>query len=217
MTMVINQTQILTPVNALDKLLSQVLAAEIKKKLGEKTFEKIEARINERYKIATIDAIRDFQKLDATLREFFGAGADSMEQDFLDNVVSLDISKRERPLVVIESSELAELILESYGDKDKRLILDTAFSTPGMILDILERCSIPKSTGYRIINDLMENGLLTEKGFAETEDGKKISTYTALFENVKIDIGPSRLAVRVQLKEEVLQNSFLVRILRERQ
>jgi len=213
----IKQTTLTVVVNALDKLLSQVLAEEIKKKLGDKTFEKIEARINERYKITTVDAIRDFQKLDATLREFFGPGADSMERDFLENLISLDTPKKERIWLVIQNEDLAQLILSSYGDKEKKRIMDSAFVKPGVIQDILERCNIPKSTGYRIINELVDDGLLTEKGHTETEDGKKVITYTSLFENVRIDITYGKLSVKVQLKEEVLQASFLVRILRELQ
>jgi DNA-binding IclR family transcriptional regulator len=36
---------------------------------------------------------------------------------------------------------------------------------------------IPKSSGYRLINQLVEDGLLTEEGNAETSDGKKVSKY----------------------------------------
>jgi predicted transcriptional regulator len=201
--------------NALDKLLAQALTAVIKKKLGEKTYEKIEIRLRERYKITPADAVRDFQKLDATLREFFGPGADAMEKDFLEHIISLDTSKTDRPWVIIENQELAQLILESYGDREKKQILDVAFRKPDVILDILERCNIPKSTGYRIINELVDDGLLTESGYATTDDGKRVNLYTSLFENVKIEIMQGKISVRVQLKEEVLHESFLVRILRE--
>jgi predicted transcriptional regulator len=201
--------------NALDKLLADVLTSVIKKKLGEKTYEKIEGRLRDRYKVTPPEAVRDFQKLDATLREFFGPGADAMEKDFLDNIISLDTTKTDRPWLVIESDELAQLILESYGNKEKKQILDVAFKKPDVILDILERCNIPKSTGYRIINELVDDGLLTESGYGTTDDGKKVSIYTSLFENVKIEIMQGKIAIRVQLKEEVLHESFLVRILRE--
>lgn len=201
--------------NALDKLLAQALTVVIKKKLGEKTYEKIEIRLRERYKITPADAVRDFQKLDATLREFFGPGADAMEKDFLEHIISLDTSKTDRPWVIIENQELAQLILESYGDREKKQILDVAFRKPDVILDILERCNIPKSTGYRIINELVDDGLLTESGYATTDDGKRVNLYTSLFENVKIEIMQGKISVRVQLKEEVLHESFLVRILRE--
>jgi len=201
--------------NALDGLLAQTLEQVIKKKLGEKTFEKIEDRLQERYKITAIEAIRDFQRFDATLREFFGTGADAMEKDFLEQIISLDDSKHEKPWLIIENEKICNLVLESYGDKEKKLILDTAFKKPGVILDILERCEIPKSTGYRIINELVEVGLLTEKGFTTTEDGKKVNLYTSLFENVMIDIRQGKVTVRIQLKEEVIKESFFVRILRE--
>jgi hypothetical protein len=48
------------------------------------------------------------------------------------------------------------------------------------------------TSGYRMINQLVEDGLLTEEGYAETSDGKKVSKYTALFEKVKIEIEAKR-------------------------
>jgi hypothetical protein len=39
-----------------------------------------------------------------------------------------------------------------------------------------------------MINQLVEDGLLTEEGYAETSDGKKVSKCTALFEKIKIEI-----------------------------
>jgi hypothetical protein len=43
-----------------------------------------------------------------------------------------------------------------------------------------------------MINQLVEDGLLTEESYAETSDGKKVSKYTALFEKVKIEIDTKR-------------------------
>jgi len=200
--------------NALDKLLTQGLAAIIKKKVGIKTYQKIEERLKERYKLTAEQALRDFQRFDATLREFFGPGADSIERDFLKHIISLD-SKESKPWITIESNELARLILRSYGDIEKNLILDYALKKPDVILFILEKCEIPKSTGYRIVNELIEDGLLIESGSTVTREGKKASLYTPLFDNIKIDIIHGELSVRIQIREEVLQDSFLVKLLQE--
>ena len=95
-------------------------------KLGKKTFERIEKRLNERYGISVVEAIRDFQKMDATLREFFGAGADEIEKDFLSNFLSVDNTMREKSWIKIENQNLANLILESFGNPHKKMILDSA-------------------------------------------------------------------------------------------
>ena len=202
-------------VSALDRLLAQSLASIIKTKLGEKTYQKIEDRLSERYHSSVVESVKNFHQLDATLREFFGPGADSLEKDFLERLVSLDARKKGEPWITIENQELARLILETYGDREKRMILDAALKKPNPILEILEDCKIPKSSGYRLINELVEDGLLTEEGNTTTSDGKKVALYTALFENIKIDISEGNVVVKIMLKKHILQTSYLVKILLE--
>ena len=202
-------------VSALDKLLAQSLASIIKTKLGEKTYQKVEDRLAERYNSSVVESIKNFHQLDATLREFFGPGADALEKDFLEHLVSLDNRKKGESWVTIENQELSRLILETYGDREKKMILDAALKKPNPVLEILENCEIPKSTGYRLINELVTDGLLTEEGHTTTSDGKKVSLYTALFENIKIDIAEGTVVIKVMLKEHILQSSYLVKILLE--
>ena len=211
--------------SALDRLLGQTLESMIREKLGQKTCEKIEVRLRQRYNLDLAASINDFYTLDATLREFFSSGADAIEEDFANNLISINTPAKGRRWILIQNSELAELILATYGDKDKRLILEVAFTNPSVILDILEATRIPKSSGYRLINQLVENGLLTEQGYAESSDGKKVNKYTALFEKVKIEIDTNGLiftsdiplasfpVVEVLLKENILNESQIIRVL----
>ena len=210
----INSLQPVVNMGALDKLLAQSLATIIKKQLGASTCQKVESRLKERYGFDLVDSIKEFYTLDATLREFFGAGADALEGDFLNNLISLQSGTKGRQWLTIENQDLARLILESYGHREKRLILDTAFKKPNVILEILDACNIPRSSGYRIINELVEDGLLTEEGYSETSDGKKVSKYTSLFEKVKIEIEREGMVVQIMLRENILNESNIIRILR---
>ena len=136
-----------TKMGALDKLFAQTVAAVIRKNLGEKTYLTIEKRLMERWSMTIVDAIQDFNKFDAILREIFGAGADAIEYDILHKIFSLQSSKKGSSLISIETPDLAKAILETYGNPEKKLILSSAFNKPAPILDILENCGIPKSTG----------------------------------------------------------------------
>lgn len=199
--------------NALDVLLSDALSSVIRQKLGDSTCQKIEKRLLERYNLPIIEAIKDFTKFDATLREFFGSGADSLEKDVIEKIFYFD-NKKKKSWITIENHDLSKSILESYGDKEKKLILDMCIDKAFTISDILDKCKIPKSSGYRIIGDLVENGLLSEYGHSITADGKRVSLYTSLIDNVKIDIIKGNLIVNVQLKEDILKESNLVKILK---
>lgn len=210
--------------SALDRLLGQALESMIREKLGQKTCEKIEARLRQRYNLDLPASINDFYTLDATLREFFGSGADAIEEDFANRLISINTPAKGRLWITIANKDLAELILATYGDKEKRIILEVAFNRPSVILDLLETTGIPKSSGYRLINQLVDEGLLTEYGYAESSDGKKVSKYTALFEKVTIELDTNGLIfdslplssipiVQVLLKENILNESQIIRVL----
>jgi hypothetical protein len=199
--------------NALDKLFAQTVTSVIRKSLGEKSYLAIEKRLEERWSITVSDAIQDFNKFDAILREIFGAGADAIEYDILHKIFSLRSSKKGTSLISIENPDLSKTILATYGNPEKRLILNFAFNTPAPILDILENCGIPKSTGYRVISEILDDGFLTESGFSTTSDGKKVNKYTSLFSEVKIDIKLDNLTIHVVLKDELITESNLVKVL----
>ena len=210
--------------SALDRLLGQALESMIREKLGQKTCEKIEVRLRQRYNLDLPASINEFYTLDATLREFFGSGADAIEEDFANRLISINTPAKGRPWITIANKDLAELILATYGDKEKRIILEVAFNRPSVILDLLETTGIPKSSGYRLINQLVDEGLLTEHGYAVSSDGKKVSKYTALFEKVTIELDTNGLIfdslplssipiVQVLLKENILNESQIIRVL----
>lgn len=202
--------------NALDRLFAQTVASIIKKRLGEKTYLAIEKRLAERWNITIVEAIQDFTKFDAVLREIFGPGADALESDILRKIFSLESSKKGISFISIEDPDLAKAILETYGNPEKRIILNSAYRKPAPILDILDSCEIPKSTGYRLIGELLNDGFLTESGFATTSDGKKVNKYTSPFSEIKIDIKLEVLNVDVVLKEEVVTESNLVKVIQGR-
>jgi hypothetical protein len=131
----------------------------------------------------------------------------------LQKIISLQSSKKGTSLLTIENPDLAKTVLETYGNSEKRKLLNAAYKKPAPILDILEACDIPKSTGYRLIAEMISDGFLTESGFATTSDGKRVSKYTALFSQIKIDINLDDVIVHVLLKDEVLKDSSLVKIL----
>jgi len=102
--------------------------------------------------------------------------------------------------------------LESFGNPDKKIILDSSLTQPNVILDILNSGNIPKSSGYRVIKELLRDGLLAEKGYATTRDGKKISKYTSLFKRVRLDIHGDEISAQVQINAGFLQESYLLKV-----
>lgn len=184
-----------------DRLLAKSLDSIIRKNLGEKTIKKIEDRLFEKFGISLTQSIEQFQKLDAVLREFFGAGADGLEQRFIENVCKIKVTSGEK-WVLIDDRTLTKIILESFGDDDKQRILSALNDQALIISEIIEACNIPQTSGYRKINALIDNGLLVPSGNIMTSDGKRVSKYRSIFDDIKIEIIKNKVIVLLHLKKD---------------
>ncbi|MCV0430208.1 transcriptional regulator [Nitrosopumilus sp.] len=197
--------------NGLDNLLVPSLRKSIEENLGKETLNKIEDRLMERHGLGLVQAIKNFHKFDSVLREFFGAGADGLEQKFLQKIVDIEQSKQSvSNWVSIKDPELSKVFLESFADQDKKAILGSVMDESLIIAKILETCKIPQTSGYRKINYLINNGLLVSNGFELAHDGKKVKKYETIFDNVKVDIVKNNVAVKIQLKKSLLAESSII-------
>lgn len=201
--------------NGLDNLLVPSLRETIEQNLGKKTLDKIEQRLFERHGMNLVQAIKEFTKFDSVLREFFGAGADGLENKFLKNIIALDkTTKTSSNWFTIHDRQLSKVFLESFGDPDKNSIMNSVIDKPMIVSDILDACKIPQTSGYRKINSLIKYGLLIPSGFDVTKDGKKITRYETLHHNIKIDIEKNNIQVKVQMKKQSLERSSIFQTIR---
>ncbi len=197
--------------NGLDNLLVSSLRKSVEENLGKQSLHKIEQRLMERHGLGLVQSIKDFHKLDSVLREFFGAGADGLEQKFLKNIVNIEKSKRSYSnWVTLKDQELSKTFLESFADPDKKVIIGSVMDESLIISDIIEKCQIPQTSGYRKINSLINNGLLVSSGFELAQDGKKVKKYETIFDNVIMDIVKNIVTVKIQLKKSLLDESSIL-------
>lgn len=192
----------------LDRLLAKSLDSTIRKNLGDRTVQKIEERLFEKFGISLTQSIGQFKKLDTVLREFFGAGADGLEKRFLKDVCEIKITGDET-WVHIENHELTRVILEAFGDDDKKKILGTINDEPLLISQIIETCNIPATSGYRKVKSLIDEGMLVSSGHTITTDGKKVTIYKSIFDNIRIDIIKNKITVALHLKKGLDTGSIL--------
>ncbi|WP_177996799.1 transcriptional regulator [Candidatus Nitrosotalea bavarica] len=196
-----------------DSLIGKSLVLIIKKNLTQSTLEKIENRVFEKFGTNLTQVSNDFPKLDLILREFFGDGANVMERKLLQHIISVQQSKIEKKeWITIEDLHINRIILEAIGDNDKKNILNAVLDKPRIISDILEICKIPQTSGYRKVNNLIQNGLLIINGHESTEDGKTINKYQPVFDNIQIHVEKNKVIVQVQLRKEYLDNSSIFTI-----
>jgi len=155
--------------------------------------------------------LEQFQKLDSVLREYFGAAADGLEQKFLKSVCTVNFTNDETWLV-IDNSVLTGVILGSFGDDDKKRILGALNGNPLIVSQIIDLCSIAQTSGYRKVNALIDDGLLVPSGYITTNDGKKVSKYRSVFDNIKIDIVKNKITVSLRLAKEDIGSSTILTV-----
>jgi hypothetical protein len=95
-------------------------------------------------------------------------------------------------------------ILESYGDEQKRLILESVVNESHTLSEILEICKIPHTSFHRKFNSLIHTGLLVENSVV-IKDTRRIKKYQTTFENLKINIFRNRIIVMCK-PQDFLQN-----------
>ncbi|WKT57764.1 transcriptional regulator [Candidatus Nitrosotenuis chungbukensis] len=195
----------------LDRLLSKHLDHIIQENLGDKTIQKVENRLVEKYGITLTESIEQFQKLDSVLREFFGAGAVGLEKRFLENICNVKTTS-DNSRILINNSILTKIILEAFGDIDKKRIMDILSSDALIISQIIEKCDIAQTSGYRKINSLIDDGLLVPSGYVSASDGKKVTKYRSVFDNVKIEIVRNDVKIAIRLAKEEFEASSVLSV-----
>jgi len=199
--------------SGLDSLLAKSLTVTIRENLGDRTLQKIEQRIFERHGINLTKAVENFTILDGVLREFFGGGAEGLEKQFMKGMIALEqASSQEKEWITIEDSRLSTIILKALGDDDKNKILNAVIGKSMIISDMLFITQIPQTSGYRKVNSLIEDGLLIADGYDTLADGKTVTKYKTLFENVQINIVQNKITIKIQVSEKSLKSSSVIQI-----
>ena len=103
--------------------------------------------------------------------------------------------------VTLENSRLVEIILKSMGDQDKKNIITAVIPEPRIIPDIIKIAKIAQTSGYRKVNALIDDGLLIPQGYVTTSDGKKITQYGAIFDDLKIILKKNKVVVQAHMQK----------------
>lgn len=197
-----------------DHLIARSLNSVILKHLGDKAVKKIEDRLFEKFGMSLTQSIEEFDKLDLVLREFFGKGADGIERKIFDGVFQLNSKKSKNNWHTIKDSNISSVILQSFGDPEKKQILESVSDTPKIIADIIDECKLPQTSGYRKINSLIDDGLLVQSEQIIREN-KKINKYISVIHNVRINIDKNNVIIDLQLTDHQQQHSSILQVIEQ--
>ena len=197
--------------NSLDNLLAPALRQSVEDNLGKVTLNKIEQRLMEKHGLGVVQAIKEFSKLDSVLQEFFGAGAHGLESRFVQNIIKIEKSKKESEnWVILKDQSLSKIILDSFADPEKKVMMEAVMDQPLALSAILDKCQISQVSGHDKLTHLVDNGLLVPVFDTENENTPK---YQTPFSNVKMDIEKKSIVVKIQLQKISMQQSALLQVI----
>ncbi|HXV38130.1 MAG TPA: hypothetical protein VD699_00955 [Nitrosopumilaceae archaeon] len=104
--------------------------------------------------------------------------------------------------VTLEEQSLVKLVLETFADDDKREIMYSTLYSPKTITEMLAICKIPKTSGYRIINSMIQNYLLVPTS-SSRNGHRMLKKYSSTIENVQIETVRDKIIVRVKFAKSM--------------
>ncbi|KAF6245574.1 hypothetical protein [Nitrosopumilus sp. b2] len=175
---------------------------------GKSITNKVEDRLFEKFGISLSQGIEEYEKLDFVFREFFGKGADGIKEKILKQHVK-EKTNSNQSWVTINDQNVCSIILKAFGDPEKKSILESAFE-PKIVSQIISECHLPQTSGYRKINELMDQGLLVKKGTIDHRS-KKINCYCTVFSDldIKMDVKSRGMTVKAKLNVTEKNNPIL--------
>lgn len=196
----------------LDNIISKSLSNIIKENLGVKTVQKIENRLFEKYGISWNQSLEEFEKLDFVLKELFGnMGAKGLEQRFCNAIFDTKSKKNTKNWIVICDPDVNSSIIQTFGDLEKKKIIESVMDSPKIIYEIIKDCGLPQTSGYRKVNALIDEGFLIPVEF-EIKENKRIYQYSSIIKNLKIDISSNKIKASVLLDEQQQNHCSLLQV-----
>lgn len=102
--------------------------------------------------------------------------------------------KDDKFLITIIHPDLRDLISGLFGEDETRKIISALLDNEYTIPQILKESKVPKTSGYRKIENLILNGLIIESRKVLSES-KRISKLQCVFEEIKIEIKKGKIEI----------------------
>jgi hypothetical protein len=189
----------------IDRIIASSLSLEIKKKLNSEILKKVERELFLEYGMSIKLSIENFHKFLSVLKKNSSIDTNRFEKDCISKVLKVKI-KNDKFLVTIIHQHLRDLILELFGDIETRKIIITLLEKEYTIPQILKESKIPKTSGYRKIENLILNGLIIESGKVLSES-KKISKLQCIFEEIDLKIKKDKIEIIGVVNKKIFEKS----------
>lgn len=189
----------------IDRMISSSLSAEIKKELDLEILKKVERELFLEHGMSIKLAVENFDKFEKVLKNNSNLDVKKFEKDCIEKIIKIK-NNGEKYSITILDSDLKNLILELFGEIESRKIISCLLENEYTIPQILKESKVPKTSGYRKIENLILNGLLIESGKILSES-KKISKLRCVLQEIKLDIKKGKIEITGVISKKMFEKS----------
>ena len=194
----------------IDRLISSSLSHIIKIKLNSNDLKNLQRKLFLEHGMSIKLSIEHFHKFDETLKNISNRDRKKFENECINEIIKIKKSDESYSVKKIDKN-LIVLILELCGDSETRKILTCLFDNDLTIPQILNESKVPKTSGYRKIENLIINGLILESGKILSES-KRISKYKCIFDEIKIGMKKNDIIVQGIINKKIFYKSTSINI-----
>ena len=195
--------------DGLDTLLLKAITKSIQEEMDSEKIDSIDARLRQEYGLTFQEVFSKFDNVRNALQKFETEFKD-VEDKILRNFLTIDKSITSDTWLIIKDRHLAEMILKTFADSDKKLILDCIRDRSETIPKTLSSCNLPNTSGYRKMNQLIEDGFVVPAGLTESFKGKRAILYKAIIQKIQININKDRVSTLISIPKESLRTSQVI-------
>ena len=189
----------------IDRLISVSLSQIIKKRLNSNELKNLERKLFLENGMSIKLSIEHFDKFNETLKNISNTDKNKFKNECINEIIKIKKINDNYSIKIIDQ-KLSDLILELCGDVETRRILICLFDNDLTIPQILKESKIPKTSGYRKIENLIINGLILESGKILSES-KRISKYRCVFDEIKIEMKKNDIIIQGIINKKTFDKS----------
>ncbi len=191
--------------SGIDRLISDALSTEIKKKISLDVLKKVERELFLEHGMSIKLSIEHFHKFTSVLKKNSNVNVKKFERECINKIIKIK-KNNDKYILTIINSNLSNLVLELFGDMDTRKIISSLLEKEFTIPQILKESKVPKTSGYRKIENLIINGIIIESGKILSES-KKIFKLQCIFQEINLDMKKERIVVKGVVSQKMFEKS----------
>ena len=194
----------------IDRLIATSLSNVIKKKLNSNELKNIERKLFLEHGMSIKLSIEYFPKFSEILKNISNIDRKKFENECINKIIKIKKTDNNYSVKIIDQ-KLIDLMLELCGDSETRKIITCLFDNDLTIPQILKESKVPKTSGYRKIENLIINGLILESGKILSES-KRISKYKCVFDEIKIGMKKNDIIIQGVINKKTFDKSTSINI-----